>query len=71
MFDRAWVNSDLASPPQKDVQTVGRAGRRRAVFDVKIPDKGLYPFVSHAFADVDLGQVRLLKVGNPTGSMSH
>ena len=29
------------------------------------------PFVSHAFAHVDLGQVGLLKVGNPTGTMSH
>ena len=35
------------------------------------PDEGLYPFVSHAFAHVDLGQVGLLKVGNPKGTMSH
>ena len=41
------------------------------VFDVKIDDEGLYPFVSHAFAHVDLGQVGLLKVGNPKGTMSH
>ena len=42
-----------------------------AVFDVKVDKEGLYPFVSHAFADVDLGQVGLLKVGNPKGTMSH
>jgi hypothetical protein len=42
-----------------------------AVFDVKVDDEGLYPFVSHAFADVDLGQVGLLKVGNPKGAGSH
>jgi nitrite reductase (NO-forming) len=71
IFDRAWVNSDLAGPPQKGVQTVVVPAGGGAVFDVKIDDKGLYPFVSHAFADVDLGQVGLLKVGNPTGSMSH
>ena len=41
------------------------------VFDVKIDDEGLYPFVCHAFAHVDLGQVGLLKVGNPKGTMSH
>ena len=41
------------------------------VFDVKIDEEGLYPFVSHAFAHVDLGQVGLLKVGNPQGTMSH
>lgn len=42
-----------------------------AVFDVEIEDVGLYPFVSHAFADVDLGQVGLLKVGNPKGGSTH
>jgi len=27
--------------------------------------------VSHSFASVDMGQVGLLKVGNPSGTMSH
>jgi nitrite reductase (NO-forming) len=71
IFDRAWVNSDLKSPPQRGVQTVLVPAGGGAVFDVKIDDVGMYPFVSHAFADVDLGQVGLLKVGNPKGSMSH
>ena len=71
IFDRAWANSDLASPPQKGVQTVVVPAGGGAVFDVKVDDEGLYPFVSHAFADVDLGQVGLLKVGNPPGSASH
>jgi nitrite reductase (NO-forming) len=71
IFDRAWVNSDLASPPQRGVQTVVVPAGGGAVFDVKIADEGTYPFVSHAFADVDLGQVGLLKVGNPKSSMSH
>ena len=39
--------------------------------DVKIDEPGLYAFVSHAFAHVDLGQVGLLKVGKVAGSMSH
>jgi nitrite reductase (NO-forming) len=43
MFDRAWVNSDLASPPQQDVQTVVVPAGGGAVFDVKIADKGLSP----------------------------
>jgi hypothetical protein len=38
---------------------------------VKIDEPGLYPFVSHSFASVDLGQVGLLKVGHVTGTMSH
>jgi nitrite reductase (NO-forming) len=71
IFDRAWVNSDLKSPPQQGVQTVVVPAGGGAVFDVKIDDVGLYPFVSHAFADVDLGQVGLLKVGNPKGTMGH
>lgn len=71
IFDRAWVNSDLTSPPQTGVQTVVVPAGGGAVFDVRIDDEGLYPFVSHAFADVDLGQVGLLKVGNPKGMPTH
>jgi nitrite reductase (NO-forming) len=71
IFDRAWVNSDLTSPPQRGVQTVVVPAGGGAVFDVRIDDEGMYPFVSHAFADVDLGQVGLLKVGNPKGTHSH
>jgi nitrite reductase (NO-forming) len=71
IFDRAWANSDLTSPPQHGVQTVVVPAGGGAVFDVKIDEQGLYPIVSHAFADVDLGQVGLLKVGNPKGTMSH
>ncbi len=70
MLDRAWVNSDLTRY-QRNVQTAIVPAGGGAVFDVTIPDEGLYPFVSHAFADVDLGQVGLLKVGSPKGTMSH
>jgi len=71
MLDRAWVNGDLTNPPQNGVQTVLVPAGGGAVFDVKLDKEGLYPFVSHAFADVDLGQVGLLKVGNPKGTPSH
>jgi nitrite reductase (NO-forming) len=71
ILDRAWVNGDMTSPPQVGVQTVVVPAGGGGVFDVKIADEGLYPFVSHAFAHVDLGQVGLLKVGNPPGTMSH
>jgi nitrite reductase (NO-forming) len=70
IFDRAWVNGDMTQF-QRGVQTVGVPAGGGAVFDVKIDKPGLYPFVSHAFAHVDLGQVGLLKVGNPPGTMSH
>ena len=56
---------------QVGVQTVGVPAGGGAVFDVQIDEPGLYPFVSHAFAHVDLGQVGLLKVGDVPGTMSH
>ena len=71
IFDRAWVNSDVTSPPQRGVQTVIVPAGGGGIFDVKVDDVGTYPIVSHAFAHVDLGQVGLLKVGNPSGSASH
>jgi nitrite reductase (NO-forming) len=70
IFDRAWVNGDMRKF-QSGVQTVLVPAGGGAVFDVKIDEEGLYPFVSHAFAHVDLGQVGLLKVGNPAGSRTH
>jgi nitrite reductase (NO-forming) len=71
IFDRAWVNADMKSPPQTGVQTVLVPAGGGAVFDVKIDEPGTYPVVSHAFAHVDLGQVGILKVGNPKGGGSH
>ena len=38
---------------------------------MKIDKPGLYPFVSHSFASVDMGQVGLLNVGDVAGTMSH
>jgi nitrite reductase (NO-forming) len=70
VLDRAWVNQDMTRF-QRGVQTVSVPAGGGGVFDVKIDEPGLYPFVSHAFAHVDLGQVGLLKVGNPPGTMSH
>jgi nitrite reductase (NO-forming) len=70
IFNRAWVNGDMTHF-QQGVQTVSVPAGGGAVFDVKIDEPGLYPFVSHSFAHVDLGQVGLLKVGNVKGTMSH
>jgi nitrite reductase (NO-forming) len=41
------------------------------VFDVKFANRGIFPFVSHAFAAVDMGAVGLVNVGNVPGTMSH
>jgi hypothetical protein len=64
------VNGDL-STFQRNVQTVLVPAGGGAIFDVRIPGEGTYAFVSHAFAHVELGQVGVLRVGNPHGSMSH
>jgi nitrite reductase (NO-forming) len=71
ILNRAWVNAALTNEPLKNVQTVSVPAGGGAVFDVKIDKPGLYPFVSHAFAAVDEGQVGLLNVGNVPGTMSH
>jgi nitrite reductase (NO-forming) len=70
ILDRAWVNQDMTQF-QTGVQTVGVPAGGGAVFDVMIDEPGLYPFLSHSFASVDMGQVGLLKVGNPKGSGGH
>jgi nitrite reductase (NO-forming) len=70
ILNRAWVNQDMTQY-QRGVQTVLVPAGGGGVFDVKIDEPGLYPFVSHSFASVDMGQVGLLKVGNPPGTMSH
>jgi nitrite reductase (NO-forming) len=53
------------------VQTMPVPAGGGGAVDVRIDQPGLYPFVSHAFAAVDQGQVGLLKVGNVPGKTSH
>jgi nitrite reductase (NO-forming) len=71
ILNRAWVDAGVTSTPLRNVQTVAVPAGGGGVFDVKIDKPGLYPFVSHAFAAVDQGQVGLLNVGNVKGTMSH
>src|SRR6476659_10207277 len=70
ILNRAWVNADMTQC-QRNVQTAVVPAGGGGVFDVKIDQPGLYPFVNHSFASVDLGQVGLLNVGNVKGTMSH
>jgi nitrite reductase (NO-forming) len=71
LLNRAWLNADLVDAPQHDIQTAVVPAGGGGVFDVKIDRPGLYPFVSHAFASANLGQVGLLNVGHTAGTMSH
>jgi len=72
IFNTAYPFGDMKpAHALHGVQTVTVPAGGGGVFDVKIDDPGLYPFVSHAFAAVDEGQVGLLKVGDVEGTMSH
>jgi nitrite reductase (NO-forming) len=70
LLNRAWLDADMTHS-LANVQTATVPAGGGGVFDVKIDKPGLYPFVSHSFASVDMGQVGLLKVGNVEGTMSH
>jgi nitrite reductase (NO-forming) len=70
LLNRAYINGDV-SHWESNVQTVSVPAGGGAIFDLKIDQPGLYPFVSHSFAAVDLGEVGLLNVGNVKGTMSH
>ncbi len=70
LLDRAWIDGDLTQH-LTNIQTASVPAGGGGVFDVRIDRPGLYPFVSHSFASVDMGQVGLLKVGNVAGTMSH
>jgi len=71
VFKRAWINSDVVDAPQHDIQTAVVPAGGGGVFDVTIPRAGIYPFVSHSFASVNMGEVGLLNVGHVAGTMSH
>ena len=72
LLDTAYPFGDMTpAHALHNVQTMTVPAGGGAVFDVKIDQPGIYPFVSHAFAAVDQGQVGLLNVGNVKGTMSH
>jgi len=63
--------ADVTLPIQHGIQTAVVPAGGGGVFDVTIPKAGIYPFVTHSFASVALGEVGLLKVGHVAGTMSH
>jgi len=70
ILDRAYVDGDMTRFA-RGVQTVDVAAGGGGVFETRITKRGLYPFVSHSFASVDMGEVGILNVGNVKGTMSH
>jgi nitrite reductase (NO-forming) len=62
VLKRAWIDGDVTHE-LNDIQTAGVPAGGSGIFDVRISEKGLFPFVSHSFAAVGHGQVGLLDVG--------
>ena len=70
IFDRAYVDGDV-SHWLRDVQTTDVAPGGAAIFDARFPQRGVYGFVNHAFANVERGEIGTILVGNAHGVMSH
>ena len=66
IFDR--VIADGFGRPFEGMQTWSVAVGGGAIFDLRLAEPGLYPFVSHSFADATKGAVGVFKAGNPTGT---
>ena len=71
MLQRAWVDAAVTDAPLHRIQTATVPAGGGGIFDVTITKPGLYPFVTHSFASVDMGAVGLLNVGDVSGTMSH
>jgi nitrite reductase (NO-forming) len=61
LFDVVYVDGNPANP-LVGLQTYTIPPGGGATFELTIPDPGLYPFVTHAFAYTELGAVGLLEV---------
>jgi nitrite reductase (NO-forming) len=61
MFDQTHPTGNPANT-MYGLQTWGIPPGDAAMFELNIPDPGLYPFVTHAFAYTGLGAVGLIKV---------
>lgn len=69
VFDR--VLADGFGPPLQGIQTWNVPVGGGAVFEFSLKETGLYPFVSHAFADATKGAVGVLRAGEPSGTVAH
>ncbi len=64
IFDKVYPDGDPAHA-LSGVSTYSVGPGEGAVFDVVIPDAGLYPFVDHSFAHLERGAVGVLDVRVP------
>ncbi len=69
IFDR--VLADGFGRPFEGMQTWNVPVGGGAVFELRLAETGLYPFVTHAFADATKGAVGVLRAGEPGPSAPH
>lgn len=73
LFTATYADGNPANK-QTGMQTVTIPPGGGYTVEMRIPDEGLYPFVTHSFAYTGLGALGVIKVGNPAmpaGSASH
>jgi nitrite reductase (NO-forming) len=64
IFDRVYA--DGFGTPFSGMQTWSIPVGGGAIFDLKLAEPGLYPFVTHAFADATKGAVGIFKAASGT-----
>jgi len=69
IFERVF--EDGFGPPMVGMQTAMVPVGGGMIFEARLPEAGLYPFVSHAFADATKGAMGVLRAGDVPGTMSH
>jgi len=69
IFDRVYL--DASDMPLRGVQTFDVPVGSGLIFETHLAEAGIYPFVSHAFADATKGAVGMLRAGGASGTMSH
>jgi len=63
LFDHVYPDGNPTNP-MNGLQTYNVAPGAGAMFELTIPDVGLYPFVTHAFAYTGLGAVGVIKIAD-------
>ena len=69
IFDR--VLADGFGRPFEGMQTWNVPVGGGAIFELRLAESGLYPFVTHAFADATKGAVGVFQAGAAQGTMTH
>src|SRR5262249_21016968 len=69
LFTAAYADGNPTNK-QIGMQTVTIPPGGGYTVELRIPDEGLYPFVTHSFAYTGLGALGLIKVGNPHMDMT-